>query len=81
MQRENAGLFHGGDEGAGEEQILIRRHFQDALAEDREVAGWGHARCVWGLATAAAHEHQPADADLEELVEIRGGDGEELHSL
>ncbi len=45
------------------------------LRARREAGGVG------GFDAAAAQDHQAADADLEELVEIGRGDGEELDAL
>jgi hypothetical protein len=64
-----------------EEVVLVRRHFEDALADGGEGASGGEAGGVRGVAAAAAHEHETADADLEELVEVGRGDGEEFDAF
>ena len=77
----NAGFAECGVEFFVEEVVLVRGHFEDALADGGEGASGGEAGGVRGVAAAAAHEHEAADADLEELVEVGRGDGEEFDAF
>ncbi len=80
-EEDDAFLSEGGDEGFVEEVVLVGVHCQNALADGCEVADRGEAGVVPGLPPAAPLEHEGADTDLEELVHVRGGDGEELDAL
>jgi hypothetical protein len=64
-----------------EEVVLIFDELQDAFAELFELIGGRKAAGVGRFASAALHEQKAADAHLEKLVEVRGGDGEKFHSL
>ena len=80
-EEDDAFLREGGDEGVVEEVILIGIHFQHPLADGGEVADGGEAGVVAGFPAIAALEHEGADADLEKLVEVRCGDGEEFDAF
>jgi len=77
----DAGGDEGGDNVLGKESVLLGAHFKDALAECSEIADGGESGGVCGFTTVAAHEHEAANANLEEFVEIGGGDSEELDAL
>ena len=77
----DAGGMKGGKKVGGEQLILVLQHLVDSLPDCWDLLQWSYSGEVRGLSATAAHKGEAADSHLEELVEIRGGDGEELDSL
>jgi hypothetical protein len=69
-EQDDAFFRECGKEGLVEQLVLIRVHFQHARADGGEVADGSEAGVVAVFPTAAAQQHEGADADLEELVEV-----------
>ncbi len=77
----DAGGGERGHQPAGEQRVLVLDQAQHPPADRGQLLGGGHARGVAQLAAAALQQDQAADPHLEELVEVGGGDREELQAV
>ena len=72
---------HAGEEFVVEEGVLLGGESEDAFADGADLLGGGESSVVGDAGAAAAHHGEATDADLEELIEVGAGDGEELESF